>query len=80
MIRYESHCVNCDLPCIHESCPYYKVEVHFCDECGEEADYILDGDDYCEDCAEEYMSGFFKELSIKEKAEVLGIEFKNLRE
>lgn len=80
MIRYESQCVNCDLPCLRESCPNYRVENRYCDKCKEEADYILDGDDYCEDCAEECLVNFFKELSLKEKSEILGIELESLRD
>lgn len=79
MIRYESRCVNCDLFCLRENCPYYRVKIHYCDKCKEEADCVLDGDDYCEDCAEEYLTSFFKELSLKEKSETLGIKFESLR-
>ena len=78
MIRYESRCVNCDLPCLRESCPYFRVEIHYCDKCKEEADYVLDGDDYCEDCAEEYLTNFFKELLLKEKAKLLNINIESL--
>lgn len=80
MVKYESRCVSCDKPCIYECCPYYRVEVHYCDKCREEADYIIDGDDFCEDCAEEYLTRFFKELSLKDKSETLGVKFESLRD
>lgn len=80
MIKYESQCVSCDLYCLRENCPNFRVEIHYCDKCREEADYILDGEDYCEDCAEEYLTNFFKELSLKEKAELLDIKLESLQD
>ncbi len=80
MIKYKSRCVSCDLSCIYEQCPYYREKVRYCDKCNEEADYIIDGDDYCEDCAEEYLAGILKELSLKEKAAIIGVDLKSLRE
>lgn len=51
MKRIENHCNYCDLPCI--DCGRKRVEVYYCDECGEE----IDGDVYddgeqelCEAC------------------------------
>ena len=45
--KLESNCVSCQLPCLGRSCPYYEVEVANCDVCGEEAEYEIDGEDYC---------------------------------
>ena len=52
MIKIENHCVNCGLPCRGASCLLQKVEVHYCDECGDELDeiYDVDGDELCEYC------------------------------
>ena len=51
MIKYESHCVKCDW-CMGFTCPYKKVAIHCCDECGEELDEIYEVDDkeICEEC------------------------------
>lgn len=58
MVKYENHCSDCDTPgypCMGASCPLLKVEVHYCDECGEELDDIYDVDDeeLCEECLKE---------------------------
>lgn len=52
MVKTESGCVNCGLPCIGKACPYHTVEIHYCDECDEELDdiYEVDGDELCEYC------------------------------
>lgn len=54
MVRVESDCVDCDLPCIYEACPYYQMFVYECDDCGEEVDnlYYYDGQELCIDCIE----------------------------
>ena len=54
MIRVESGCVDCGLPCMHETCPNYKVVVYECDCCGDEVDvlYDFDGQELCLDCIE----------------------------
>ena len=71
--KLESNCVSCQLPCLGKSCPYYEVEVANCDVCGEEAEYEIDGEDYCKDCAEKYLKECFDALSIREKADCLDI-------
>ena len=55
MRKYENHCVDCprEMGCLGSSCPYVNVPVDYCDECGSDnAEYVIDGDDLCEDCAE----------------------------
>lgn len=52
MLKVENHCVDCGLPCT-SSCPYKRVEVYYCDECGDECGdevYDVDGADLCEYC------------------------------
>lgn len=53
MIVIESECVDCDLPCIYDACPYYRVLRYYCDECHEEVDelYVCGNDELCKDCA-----------------------------
>ena len=52
LIVVESDCVDCGLPCIYESCKYYKVIQYYCDKCGEETDdlYYWDSYELCIKC------------------------------
>ena len=52
MVRVESDCVDCGLPCIYESCLHYQVVIYKCDCCGDEVDdlYYFDGLEMCVDC------------------------------
>ncbi len=60
MIKIEDQCVGCDAPgypCLGRSCPRRAVEVHVCDECGEELDRYCYGtnedEELCEECFKE---------------------------
>ena len=58
MIRIENHCCDCEVPgypCRGNACPNRHVEVHYCDQCGEEIDeiYEVDGEELCEECLKE---------------------------
>lgn len=77
MIEYESGCVGCprEIGCRGRSCPYYEMEVYYCDMCKDEyAKYRIDRNDYCEYCADQYMQNAFDDLSLTEKAELLEID------
>ena len=54
MIRIRNECCDCAVPgypCLGTACPNRRVEVHYCDECGEELDELpLDGIDICWRC------------------------------
>ena len=51
MIAIENDCVDCQLPCIYEACPHYRVVRYYCDKCGEEETiYKFDGEQLCLDC------------------------------
>ena len=54
MIKVESDCYDCGLPCLYESCPHYKVVRCICDQCGSEEDvlYWWDEQQLCLDCIE----------------------------
>ncbi len=82
MIRYENHCVGCptEMGCLGSSCPYQNVPVHHCDKtgCDEAAMYILNGKDFCEEHALEYLNVLFESLSIKEMADALEVNFEDL--
>lgn len=47
-----TECVDCGLPCLFESCPYYKVVQYYCDDCKNESDELYDfyGEQLCADC------------------------------
>lgn len=59
MIKYENHCCDCAVPaypCLGSYCPLRKVEVHYCDKCGEEITgdiYEVDDEELCEECLKE---------------------------
>lgn len=57
MVKIESDCVECGLPCLYESCPYYQVVVYECDCCGDEVDklYSFDGQELCINCIEQRL-------------------------
>lgn len=74
MIKQESNCVSCQLPCLFMSCPYYKTEAVCCDRCGDPAVYNIDGMDYCESCAAEELDETFRSLSVKEMADTLDVD------
>lgn len=52
MIYYQNECVDCGLPCIRESCPYYRVKHSKCEFCNEEDIrlYHYNGYEICESC------------------------------
>lgn len=52
MVRIESGCVDCGLPCIGNACRYYEEKHYYCDGCKEEFDtlYQFDGEELCGDC------------------------------
>lgn len=77
MIKHENQCVGCptEMGCLGSSCPYMNVEVRCCEYCGDEAYCCIDGEDLCEQCAEETLKECFDNLTISEMAEALGVEY-----
>lgn len=73
MIREESGCVGCQLPCLGKNCPYHTVKIHYCEICQRKANYKIDGEDLCSFHLEEQLNDWFKSLSIREKIEVLEV-------
>ena len=60
MLKIENHCCDCaapGYPCRGSICPRRRVEVHYCDKCGEELPddeiYEADDEELCEDCLKE---------------------------
>lgn len=79
MIKYENQCVDCGFPCIQEACRYYKVQVHYCDQCGEKcAKYKVEDEDLCEDCVRNLCRELFEDLNTQEQAEILEIGLRKL--
>ncbi len=76
MVEYENQCVGCppNMGCLGNSCPNVNVPVFYCDECKDYAEYRIDGDDYCEDCAKKYFINEFSSLPVNEMSELLNIE------
>ena len=74
----ENKCVDCGLPCLLDSCPYYKKEISHCDYCGYDAIYRYDGEDYCEECIDRLLQNLFDEFNIMDKAEMLGVEIQKI--
>ena len=78
MVTYENQCVDCGLPCLMKGCPYWEVPMVYCDECKDEAEYRIGGTDYCEKCAKKFLQEEFDNLTIEEKAGVLGFGFEDM--
>ena len=77
---HSSDCVDCGLPCLGKSCQHWERVDYYCDSCNNYAEYTVDGDDLCENCAEDYINEIASSLSIYEKAELLGIDLKKIWE
>ena len=64
MVKIENHCVGCresGLHCLGSTCPNRRVEVWYCDKCGEELGediYFADEEDLCEECLREKFRKF----------------------
>lgn len=79
MRKLVDNCVGCTdlgLPCMGSSCPNRKTYVEFCDECDNHASYFIDGQAYCEDCAKEYLTESFRDLSVKEMVSLLQNDYR----
>lgn len=75
MLVLENQCVDCGKPCLFEGCPYYSVPVYYCDsQDGKKADYRIDGEHYCKDCAKRIMQELFDDNSIEEQAWMLELD------
>ena len=63
MVRTESGCVSCGLPCWGSACPNYRIVVLECDRCHDEVDelYEVGCEDLCEDCLKKE---FRKEVEV----------------
>lgn len=82
MLKRENYCVDChsEMGCLGNSCPFVNVTMCYCDVCEQEADYKIDGDYYCWHCAKEYLRDRFEELTLAERAEILGIDLRKIED
>lgn len=56
MVRTESGCVDCGLPCLYSACTHYKYIIYECDNCEEEGKlYWFNGKQLCISCIEEQL-------------------------
>lgn len=80
--RYENQCVDCELPCLGNSCPFKNVPVDDCDGCDERgtAEYKIDGDDLCEECTKFRIKEAFDDLTLFEQAELLDMDLKRIND
>ena len=78
MRRIENQCVGCETCTLGSGCSLLHVVVYSCDRCGDDAEYHIDGLDYCTECAEEYLNSLFHSLDIEEKAEVIDASIESL--
>lgn len=77
-MRYtENQCVDCGFPCI-SSCRYRKVEICKCDVCRKDADVSVDGEDLCYEHFRAYLKDAFDELSLHDRAMILGVQYELL--
>ena len=55
------------------------MESAYCDQCGETAHFEYQGVDYCMECAEKFLQEVFNEdFNFQEKAEMVGVDFKDI--
>lgn len=76
-------CACCDRPCLGAACPNNDSEI-YCEECKDhttEADYEIEGDYLCEECAKKRLLEDLRSSgSVEGMCDLLEYECKNLRE
>lgn len=80
MREIENHCVSCGLPCIGDACCYMNVPVYYCDWCGHEASYVIEGKDYCEECAEDCLQQMFDDYTVMEKGYLIQVDISHIED
>ena len=72
----ENNCVGCEY-CIGCGRRHQEAIVCDADKCDEYAEYSIDGEDFCEEHAKEYLIGLFSDMTVSEMAEMLEIDIKS---
>ena len=73
-------CVHCpaEMGC-RDGCPYINRYHYECDICGsDDAEYQIEYEDYCEDCADKYLNDIFNQYTVDEKARLLNVQVERL--
>lgn len=70
MEKIENHCVCCE---VCYNCGRDEVKTLVCDECKDYADYETSEGDFCEHHFEVMLNTFWEDLTLEEKAKMLGI-------
>lgn len=61
MRKLENNCYGCPRPCA--GCGRSHMEVRICDDCCDAyAEYVVDGDDLCEDCLKERLRSELQDM------------------
>lgn len=56
VVVIENECVDCGLPCLYETCPYWAVKRYYCDNCEDEAPlYEFEDMELCIECIKEML-------------------------
>lgn len=80
MIKKETDCLGCGLPCLGYTCPHYKMIYAECDLCGnDDAKYELNDEHLCDDCVKLVLRDEWNKNSDIEKADIL-LKHNQLRE
>ena len=79
MIEYKDECVGCPdgMGCLGDACPYGKMPITYCDECGQEdVLYTFSNTDeqLCQNCMEEALNKAWVEMSFAEKRDVFDVK------
>ena len=79
MIHYKDECVGCPdgMGCLGDACPYGKMPITYCDECGQEdVLYTFSNTDeqLCRNCMEEALNKAWAEMSFAEKRDVFDVK------
>ena len=79
MIEYKDECVGCPdgMGCLGDVCPYSKMPLTYCDECGQEdVLYTFPNTDeqLCQNCMEEALNKAWAEMSFIEKCDVFDVK------
>lgn len=68
MIAYEDYCIGCpkEMGCLGAACPMKNVPVTYCDTCGADAEYEVEGEHYCNQCIRNRLIEEFNSLTTEE--------------
>ena len=79
MIEYKDECIGCPdgMGCLGDACPYGKMPLTYCDDCGQEDTLYAFSDtdeQLCQNCMEEALNKAWAEMSFIEKCDVFDVK------